>query len=40
MDEIKQFFEEQTGLVALRVSRLGFNLWVVEASDGNTYHIN
>lgn len=36
---IKQLFHELTGLTAVCVSQLGFNLWAIEASDGNTYHL-
>lgn len=36
---ISTIFNEQTGLIALRVFQLGFNLWAIEANDGNTYHL-
>lgn len=40
INDIKQFFYEETGLTAIKVFQLGPNLYAIEASDGNTYHIH
>lgn len=40
MEEIKILFFEETGLVAKVVSKIGFNHWIVETENGETYHIH
>ena len=38
-NEIKKLFFEHTGKSAKIVSRIGFNEWMIETEDGETYHI-
>ena len=37
--EVSKVFYEQTGLKAKIVSQIGFNEWMIETEDGETYHI-
>lgn len=37
--EVADFFHEQTGLTAVTVTQIFFGEFMIEASDGNTYHI-
>lgn len=39
-EEIKKLFFEETGLVAKTVSQIFFNEWMIEAENGETYHIH
>lgn len=38
-NEIKKLFFEQTGKTAKTVSHISFSEWMIEAEDGETYHI-
>ena len=38
--KVSQAFYEQTGLKARIVSRIGFNEWMIETEDGETYHMH
>ena len=39
-EEIKKLFFEETGIIAKTVSKIGFNYWIIEAENGETYHIH
>lgn len=39
IEEVKKLFFEKTGLIAKTVSRISFGLWMIEAENGETYHI-
>ena len=39
-EEIKKMFFEETGLTAKVVSRISFNQWMIEAENGEIYHIH
>lgn len=39
IEEVKKLFFEKTGLIAKTVSRISFSLWMIEAENGETYHI-
>ena len=39
-EEIKKLFFEETGLTAKVVSRIGFSQWMIEAENGEIYHIH
>lgn len=37
--DIKEYFKLITGLDAIRVCQIGISVWMIDASDGNTYKI-
>lgn len=39
-EEIKELFFAETGLRAKVVSQIGFNQWMIEAENGETYRIS
>lgn len=40
MEELKQWFETETGLKVIRISQIGIDVYMVEASDGHTYTVS
>lgn len=39
MQFVADFFKTETGLEAVKIFQIGFNHYMVEASDGRTYQI-
>lgn len=38
-ERTKTLFEYETELEVIKMSKIGPNLWMIEASDGNTYTV-